>query len=302
MKNLVGMDATSPFVSIIIPAYNDSVRLQHCLTLLTSQSYPNDRYEVVVIDNNSTEDIKSLVASFSQAVYAFEAAPGSYSARNLGLSIAKGEILGFTDSDCAPSPDWIEKGVMQVLAHPGYGLVGGAIEFSFVNPSNPTPTELYDSLHFLRQKKYVQDDHFGVTANLFTTPDVFAAVGLFNATLKSGGDREWGQRVHAAGYRQAYAPDVVITHPARPNLKALLPKLRRVYRGDFVIKKQADLPLLKFTYQVLRNDLRLPIKHFIKILINRNIKNVGKRFLVVFIYIYVRFVKASTKVRLYIQS
>ncbi|NEP63684.1 MAG: glycosyltransferase family 2 protein, partial [Symploca sp. SIO2G7] len=149
-----------PFVSIIIPVYNDAQRLQQCLGLLDSQTYAQTHYEVIVVDNNSTEDLKPIIARFSQARYVFEATPGSYSARNRGIAIAQGNILGFTDSDCAPTADWIEKGVTQIRNHPDCGFVAGRISFSFQNPKSPTPAELYDSLHFLQQEKYVRQDRF----------------------------------------------------------------------------------------------------------------------------------------------
>jgi len=287
-----------PFVSIIIPTFNDSERLRHCLNLLESQTYPKHLYEVIVVDNNSSDNIAQVVAEFQQASYAFESAPGSYNARNKALTVAKGEILGFTDSDCAPASDWIKQGVEQMLAYPGCGLVAGRINFSFEDPNDPTPAELYDSLHFLQQEKYVREGNFGVTANLFTRPEVFEAVGVFNATLKSGGDREWGKRVHAAGYTQVYADSVVITHPARTDLKALIQKLCRVYRGDFQIKQQAGIPFSQLAWLILL-DLKPPARYLIEILQNDDIKDVRKRVSVVYIYMYLRVRKAVVKLQLY---
>lgn len=288
----------TPFVSIIIPVYNDSQRLRQCLALLKSQTYPPEAYEVIVVDNNSTENLKPIIAQFSQAKYVFEAIPGSYGARNRGLAIAKGTILGFTDSDCAPTPNWIAKGVAQIRNHPTCGFVAGRIDFSFKNPNNPTPAELYDSLHFLQQEKYVKDTHFGATANLFTTPHVFATVGQFNATLKSGGDREWGERVYAAGYPQIYGADVKISHPARPDFDALNTKLCRVYEGNFQKNNKATTPLLTFLREVLY-DAKPPIRYLLGILKNNRIANLQKRIAVVFIYIRLRLSRAWVNLRLY---
>lgn len=221
------------YVSVIIPVYNDRVRLKLCLEALSAQSYPHSRYEIVVVDNNSTEDIESIVGEYSNAVYAAELQVGSYAARNKGLSIARGTVLAFTDSDCIPASDWIKKGVERVLDIEDCGLVAGRIDFYFQRPGKPTIAEVYDSLNFLKQQQYVEVEHYGATANLFTLRSVFDAVGLFDEQLKSGGDRAWGKKVFAAGYRQVYAEDVCISHPARQSIQDLKKKLVRVVEGQY---------------------------------------------------------------------
>ncbi|MEM1253012.1 MAG: glycosyltransferase family 2 protein [Cyanobacteria bacterium P01_H01_bin.21] len=289
------------FVSIIIPVYNDSQRLQQCLTRLDNQSYPKHLYEVIVVDNNSTEDLTSIVSQFSQAKYAFEPISGSYSARNTGIKLAKGDILGFTDSDCSPESDWIETGVAQILKHPNCGFVAGKIKFSFQDSKNPTPAELYDSLIFLQQEKYVKEAHFGATANLFTTPKIFTQVGLFNATLKSGGDREWGERVYAADYEQIYAADVIISHPARADFEALNKKLRRVYEGNFWKNKKSMTPVFEFLKEVIY-DAKPPIRYLLGILKNKDIAGLWKRIAVVYIYTRLRLSRAAVNLTLYFKE
>jgi glycosyltransferase involved in cell wall biosynthesis len=97
-----------PFVSVIIPVYNDVERLVLCLEALGKQTYARDRFEVVVVDNGSTSTIRPVVEAFPYCVAAFEAQPGSYAARNRGIAVSRGEIVCFTDADCVPSEGWIE--------------------------------------------------------------------------------------------------------------------------------------------------------------------------------------------------
>jgi glycosyltransferase involved in cell wall biosynthesis len=288
----------TPFVSIIIPVYNDAQRLKSCLEQLQNQSYPQDCYEIIVVDNNSTEDLQPVVTQFSQATYTFEATPGSYSARNHGIALARGDILGFTDSDCVPAPDWIEKGVCHILKHPDCGFVAGRIQFFFKDPDNPTPAELYYSLHNLRQEKYVEEGHFGATANLFTTPKIFQAVGLFTSPLQSGGDRDWGKRVYAAGYPQIYAEDVEIAHPARFDFTELSKKTRRTCEGIFIKSNTITTPLPKFLIEIL-NDIKPPIRYLLEILKDTSISGFQKRLAVIYIYICLRLTKAIAKLWLY---
>ncbi len=217
-----------PFVSVIIPVFNDAHRLQICLEALGNQTYPENLYEVIVVDNGSDEAVEKIVGHFAQASVIVENRPGSYAARNKGIALAGGEIIAFTDADCIPGTDWIKKGVFNILRHPNCGLVGGKIEVFFKNPQRLTSVELYESLRAFPQKKYIEKLHFGATANMFTLKRVFDTVGLFNDKLTSGGDREWGQRVFYFGYKHVYAENACVAHPARFSFRQLHQKIARI--------------------------------------------------------------------------
>jgi glycosyltransferase involved in cell wall biosynthesis len=231
--------SVSPYASVIIPVFNDSDRLRICLQALEQQTYPKEHYEVVVIDNGSQEDLKSVVDQFGQASLTYESRPGSYIARNKGVSVAKGEVIAFTDADCIPAPDWLEKGIAALLSAPGIGLVAGRIDLFVKDPKNPNPVELYESLAMgFPQDKFLEDKQFGVTANLFTLKEVLVNVGVFDENLKSGGDLQWGQRVFAKGYRQVYADDARVKHPARDSWDDLLKRSMRIIGGKYDLMKQ----------------------------------------------------------------
>lgn len=232
-----------PFVSVVIPVFNDAERLKLCLAALEHQTYPQNLYEVIVVDNDSAESVEPVVSQFSQAIALFESLRGSYAARNKGILQAQGEIIAFTDSDCIPAADWLEKGTAQLLNTPHCGLVAGEIKFFFKTPDRPTGIELYDTLTYFKQKDYVEKDRFGATANVFTLRRVLDDVGFFNAQLKAGGDREWGQRVFAAGYKQSYANDVCVAHPARASLTEVLEKAVRVAKGGSDLKSKLAVSL-----------------------------------------------------------
>jgi glycosyltransferase involved in cell wall biosynthesis len=94
-----------PFVSVIVPAHNRKKELDVVLRSLISQSYPREKYEILVIDDS----VPPLKPAFRSVRY-FHIPPSSHSrARNLGIRQAKGEIIAFTDDDCVPRRDWIEK-------------------------------------------------------------------------------------------------------------------------------------------------------------------------------------------------
>ncbi len=231
-------------VSVIIPVYNDNARLALCLRALAQQSYPADRFEIIVIDNGSTPPVvETLAQQYPHVTFAYEPSPGSYAARNRGIQLARGRVVAFTDSDCIPSPDWIESGVAALAGTSNRGLVAGRIEIFYANPERPTAAEIYERVSGFPQERYVAEFHYGATANVFTTADVIRNVGSFNPTLRSGGDREWGERLHRAGYAQVYAPAAVVMHPARASLRNLIHKRRRTTSGVVWHMRQSQRPL-----------------------------------------------------------
>ena len=225
------MAPREPLVSVIVPVYNDAARLGRCLAALRVQTWPAERLEVIVVDNGSTDDVGSALAELPRAVLLHEPTPGSYAARNTGVEAARGNILAFTDSDCLPALDWIERGVAHLEASPTVGMVGGRIDLRFADPARPTAVELFDLIYGFPQERFVRRDGFSVTANLLTRRDVITRAGPFDASLRSGGDREWGARAVAAGFGVIYAEDVVVGHPARRRLAELTTRSVRLAGG-----------------------------------------------------------------------
>ena len=230
-----------PFVSVIIPVYNDGKRLRSCLQALKQQTYARECYEVIVIDNGSDarENVQKI-ASSEGAIALYEEMPGSYAARNKGLTVAKGEAIAFTDADCLPAPDWIEKGVTRLQQTENCGLVGGEIEIFWRDRNRPSTVELYESILAFRQQDCIEKHHYSVTANLFTWKRVIERVGVFNSQLKSNGDIEWGNRVYAQGYRQVYAKDVLVKHPALYSFGQLRKKVIRYAGGAYDRRHQPE--------------------------------------------------------------
>jgi glycosyltransferase involved in cell wall biosynthesis len=222
----------APRVSVIIPVLDDQERLDRCLAALANQTYPADRFEVIVVDNGSRRRARVDAA---RARVVVELRPGSYAARNAGIAAARGEIFAFTDADCIPAHDWLERGVARLEAE-GSGIVAGAVVLFCRDDAEPTSAEIYDVLKGFAQQRFVEQDRFGATANLFTTRTVVERVGGFDASLLSAGDVDFGERVHGAGYRLTYAGDVCVRHPARASMAQLL---RKVVRTEVGLKQLA---------------------------------------------------------------
>jgi glycosyltransferase involved in cell wall biosynthesis len=221
-----------PDVSVIVPVYNDSDGLRRCLEALSAQTLAASRFEVLVVDNGSSEDPAPLVSPFEFARLLREREPGSYRARNRGIAMARSARLGFTDADCLPAPDWIERALERLPTPEVRRVVGGRVDLFAQNPKAPTWAESYDMALGFRQATNVRQRRFSVTANLFTTRATLEAVGDFDAARLSGGDKEWGQRAHALGVELVYADDVVVRHAARHDLSELRAKRRRMVGGQ----------------------------------------------------------------------
>jgi len=113
-------------VSIIIPVYNGEKTLRQCLNSVLNQTYEN--YEVIVVDNNSTDKTKDIIKEFQdksrKMKYLFEPQRGRGAARNTGERTAKGNIVLMTDSDCIVPNDWIRHMIKPII-NEGYDAVQG---------------------------------------------------------------------------------------------------------------------------------------------------------------------------------
>ena len=142
-------------------------------------------------------------------------------------AVARGSIFAFTDSDCRPSPDWLSAGLAAFDGLADVDRVAGAIDV-FPAGEEWTISELYDRLFHLRQKRFVERDGFGATANLFVPRKAFELVGGFRGDVFSGDDRGWNLRAQAKGSRIVYCAEAEVRHAARGTFDALAKKRRRL--------------------------------------------------------------------------
>lgn len=293
----------SPFVSVIIPVLNDAKRLRLCLQALAQQSYPRSCYEVIVVDNGSdaAENIAGVVAQFEGAIVAEESYPSSFAARNKGITLAKGEVIAFTDADCLPAADWLEQGVNKLLSVPNCGMVGGRVDIFCRDPDQATPVELYESITAFPQQNLVERQHYAATANVFTFKRVIQQVGGFEAHLKSSGDIEWGQRIAAAGYPLAYADEARVAHPARYSWSQLFKRTVRLAGGLYDLYHQECYSLLdrnRIYALKLVESLVPPVNFVINVFVNSPLQGIKQKVQVSAVMFFVRYVSAGEMIRL----
>ena len=227
-------------VSVIVPFRNARHQLPALVDALEQQTCARELFEVVWIDDGSRDDGRAWLSGrvpSSWHVVGHAASRGSYAARNTGLRVASGENLAFTDVDCRPQHDWIERGLASLASVP---RLAGRIQIEL--SAAPSTAELVDAGRFFRQQRYVEEG-FGTTANLFVRRSVFDAAGLFDERLRSGGDYEFGLRCSRAGFPIEYAEQVVVKHAARASIAELLTKSERVGFGTGQLIRHRGIPI-----------------------------------------------------------
>ena len=226
-----------PVVSVIVPAHNAARRLPPLLDALSAQTVDRGLFEVIVVDDGSTDDTAAVVTAREGAhLVRAPARRGSYAARNLAIREARGSVLAFIDTDCTPARTWIERGLSALEST---DIVAGHVEIPLGD--SPSAAAILDvARRHIDQAFRVSNYGFGATANLWLRRELMERVGYFREDLISGGDSEFGRRATAAGASLAYASDVAVTHPPRGEAMDLLRKQLRLGFGAAQRRQRPD--------------------------------------------------------------
>ena len=217
-----------PRVAVCVPAYKETDDLAGTLAGLQASSYPAELLQVVVAVDGGHGPTVAVAEAGGAHVVVLAENRGSYAARNAAVAAVERpvDVLLFTDAGCVVPPSWVAAHVEALrAAHSS----GGAVRFTFAG-SSPSPAEFIDSVRHLQQEAYVSRDGFAVTCNLGVRAEVYDALG-FDASLRTGGDADFGRRARDAGYSLTYAPDAWVEHAARRTPAELMQKVRRIAGG-----------------------------------------------------------------------
>lgn len=199
------------FISIIIPVYNGERTIEKCLDSLTNIDYPEQDFEIIVVDNNSMDRTKQIIMQFPFR-YLLEKKPGAAAARNLGAKFAKGEILVFTDADVCVKSDWLSQIAEAYMKYPQIdGIQGfsGGINHSIW-------AEFFQIFYEKNYFPFIAKQKSGVknidTKNFSIKKNRFFVVGGFNEECMRAEDTELGFRLFIKGYNIRYIPEVRVDH------------------------------------------------------------------------------------------
>lgn len=212
-----------PFFSVIIPTHNRLALLQQTLDCLAQQSYPVEKYEVIVVDNGSMDGTAVYLQAHAQQgqIYCIrQPALGPANARNVGARAAQGDILVFTDDDCLPDPQWLVALADVYSSDPNIAAVGGRVQ----DVNSGEWLQDYYQIQNERQLHSASPRRYLDTANASFRHAAFKQVGGFQERFHfpAAEDVEMGYRLTAAGYALHFAPKALVWHQGRTSLLGIL--------------------------------------------------------------------------------
>ena len=198
-------------VSVIVPAFNAGQTLEPCLAALCAQSFPQQGYEIIVVDDGSRDNTAAIVERFPAVRLIRGNHRGAAAARNRGVREARGELLLFTDADCEPISQWIET-LCAAFADPR--VVGAKGTYRTRQRSlvaRFVQLEYEEKYARMRRAKTID---FIDTYSAAYRRDVFLANNGFDESFPtaSAEDQEFSFRLAEQGHVMVFIPNAVVYH------------------------------------------------------------------------------------------
>lgn len=223
-----------PFISIVVVTLNRKDHLKKCLDSIFNLDYPLSRFEVIVVDGNSTDGTKKMITSdFPKAKIIVDTRKGLPYARNTGWKYAKGIFVTYTDDDCIVNESWL-KSLVNGFTSMRIGAVGGPVVYLHPEliPEGFSQTPVGIS-HLGEIERLLKPHENLITANMAIRSEVFKKTEFLESLVYSDSeDYEFCWSLMEAGYKIKYMPKAKVLHdidPKRVNMKYLL--RRAFYSG-----------------------------------------------------------------------
>jgi GT2 family glycosyltransferase len=241
-------DPKQPEIAVVVPTHDRPLRLRWLLNALEEQTLARERFEVVVARDSLDEPTAELLATHPLArdgtlrhVQLTPGTGGPGANRNAGWRAANAPLVAFTDDDCRPPPEWLERALAAARRHPGAIVQGATV---------PDPEELH--LERASPHAHTQRVHpptpWAQTCNILYPRELLERVGGFYEDPAWGEDTDLAVRARQAGAPYEAAPEVVTYHAVEP--QSLARRLRGIWRWQ-------DLAHMVKTHPELRDELPL---------------------------------------------
>jgi len=196
--------------AIVIPAYNSEKTLSACLESLVGQSLSIQVYEIIVVDDGSTDSTANIAKKFP-VTYIHQDNQGPAAARNRGAKAASGGILLFTDSDCTPDNHWLEEMVAPFKDPTVVGVKGAYKTMQKELAARFAQAEFEDRYDLLRKSSAI--DMVDTYSAAFRK-DAFLRMGGFDTRfpVANNEDTDLSYRMANAGFKLVFNPDAYVYH------------------------------------------------------------------------------------------
>jgi len=246
-----------PFISIIVPVYNGQDTVRDCLESLLKQNYPQDRYEIIAVDNNSTDNTAAIIKSFSIQYLKETKQQGPSAARNTGTKAAKGEVFVFFDADQVAEKDYLVK-LLQGWPEPQYGA------FSGLNKTVSGKDNLVTQYWAEEWRLNVNAKHHPAlpqfSGGLVAIPNaIFQKIGGFDENMRTCEDTDLAWRLQKElGLKIKYNHDAISYHQERVDIRSLLRREFAFGAGSYILSKkhkEATRPLSRSLFSALKRTV-----------------------------------------------
>ncbi len=234
-------------VSVIVPAYNSAKTIENCIEALLLQDYPKELYEVIIVDDGSTDSTAKKIRNFP-IKYIWQENSGPASARNRGAAASKGEIILFTDSDCVPEVNWISE-----MLKPFKNMDVAAVKGAYLTRQQSiiarfAQIEFEERFEMLRKAESID---MVDTYSAGFLKNIFSKMAGFDTSFPAANneDTELSYRMSNLGFKMVFNPSAIVYHLNHPDSIKRYAKIKfwRGYWRVVVYKKYPD-KMLKDTY------------------------------------------------------
>jgi glycosyltransferase involved in cell wall biosynthesis len=230
-----------PLISVIVPVYNGESVIERCLTALTHQTLRRDLYEIIVVDDGSTDLTLTNIQKFGDIRITSQSNGGPASARNHGVKLSNGQVIVFTDADCVPDRHFLEKICEPLFKDASITGVKGCYKTGqkeFV--ARFVQIEYEEKYDLLRKSAYID---FVDTYAAAYRKSVFGEHGGYDTDfpVACAEDVELSYRICAGGHRLVYCPEAFVFH-THPNSirKYFAKKYKFAYWRTFAVHKNPE--------------------------------------------------------------
>jgi glycosyltransferase involved in cell wall biosynthesis len=230
-------------ISVVVPTKGRAGHLENCLSALALAQYPDERFEVVVVNDGRSEEIERVVSSAADRLRARSIAPnrgGPSGARNAGAWAAGGDFIAFTDDDCEPAPGWLAALERRLTAARGTAVGGRTVNGAPSDTGAVASQIVVDAVH-AHFNRDPAASRFFASYNLAFPAEEFRLLGGFDPELRYAEDRELCERWVRAGHRFAYEPAALVRHMRTLTLREFAAQHYGYGRGAWAVDRRAGL-------------------------------------------------------------